>query len=251
MKRTFLVVLVLVLASLAASATYKIQLVDGKTITADSAPIVKEGLAYFTKNGLYFYIPASQIDQTATERLNQAAEPAQAPAGTEAVAVAPAGKAPTVIDEEQLEIIRKRSHLANEGQLEAPVAVEGAPAGTPGGPAAGGGGNADALRAKLADLLSQRGSLMQQQTNLQNQLSQLRDKYNFSTQQSEQASIQSQMDSLQSQLDQVQQQINAVNNEALAAQQDLASQSRTVVVQQPAPEPPPQPAPEGPAGPDK
>lgn len=245
MKRTFLVVLVLALASVAAGATYKIQLGTGKIIVVDAAPVVKDGLAYFTKNGMTFYMPASQIDEAKTQDLNK--EQTAAPE-TAAEVTAPAESKVPVIDEEQLDIIRKRSRLANEGQLVSPMPGEAGPA-VSAPPATGGGGqtgNSDALRAQLADLLNRRGSLMQQQTNIQSQIAALRDKYNFSTQQTDQAAIQAQMDSLSSQLDSVRQQIDAVNNQALSVQQSLASTTRGVTVQMPSQEPPPPPPPQAP-----
>jgi len=226
MKRMMLVVLVLVLASVTAGATYKIQLSDGKVITADQAPLIKGDMAYFNKNGLTFYVPASQVDMAGSDRLNKPEEAAQATEAPEALTPAPAGK-PSLIDNDQLDSIRKRSHLANEGQLTTSA--------TGGTPAAGGASaqaaDAQALRVRLADLMSQRTSLQEQQASLRNELSNLNDKYNFSTQWNDQVAIQSQIDSTQSRLDSVGQQVDHINLDMQAVEQQLASTPPTVVVQ--------------------
>ncbi len=243
MKRTLVVLLVMALATLSAGAAYKIQLKDGKVINVDDKPLVSNEMAYFTKAGVYFYLPVSSVDFEKTEKLNA---PAVAAPVAEKVAE-PAPKAPVkveVIGDEQLDQIRKRSRLANEGELSGPpaeAAAGGAPAGAP--QVGGRTGNAD-LQARLADLLNQRAEAQQRVNDLQSQIQTLRDKYNFSPQYSDQQAIQSQIDSTQAQLDSAKAQLDSINNQALAAQQELAH--TPVVVQAPAPEqaPPPPPQPE-------
>ena len=240
MKRVLVVLLSLVLGALSAQAAYRLYLSGGTVILLDEQPVIQGDMAYFKKNGVTYYLPVSQVDQAKTSRENGPA-PAESVAA-QAPSKPPAVKAP-MIDEEQLDIIRKRSRLANEGELEAPPAAPPAsseePQETSAGmapePAKAAGGAADqqrrsAVQAKLTDLLARQATVTQQQNDLRTKISALTDKYNFSTQQSEQAAIQGQLDSLQRQLDQANDQSATLSADIQSTQQELAS--IPVVVQQ-------------------
>lgn len=237
MKRTLVVLLVMALATLSAGAAYKIQLKDGKIINADGKPSVSGEMAYFTRAGVYFYIPAATVDFDKSESLNTVAVPV--PAVEKVEGSKP--KAPVkvqIIGDEQLDKISKRSRLANEGELTGPPSTSGqapdaggAPTGQP-RPGAGAAANA-ALQSRLADLLNQRAEAQQRVSDLQSQIATLKDKYNFSPQYTDQVAIQGQIDATQAQLDAANAQLSSVNNQALAAQQELSHQP--VVVEQPPP----------------
>jgi len=235
MKRAILFVLLLLLAAMSAGAAYRIQLTDGSFIQADDKPVIKEGLAYFSKEGLFLYIPVSRIDLAKTDEVNMAREIKAAPIVDQSlVAPPPTAVKPVFVDDSMLDVIRKRSRLANEGQFERPGLTEGTPgpggAAQPGAPQAGGGKNMAALQDKLTNLLDQRGSLQGQADQLQTQLSDLQDKYNFSTQQGDRQTLQSQIGALNSQLSGVNSKLSSVSNQALSVQQELARQPVTVEV---------------------
>ncbi len=219
MKRMALIFLLMASATLAAQAAYRIQLRDGKVITSDDAMLVKDGMAYFTKAGVYFYVPAEQVDQAATDRLNtEASAPAtRAPE----VSAAPAAK-PLVIGEDQLDVIKKRSRLANEGQLDAnsKPAAGSAPVKNGSQPAEPSASRSDA-QAKLADLMQQQSSLQQEQNSLSTQLSDLKDSYNQSPQNDDKQRIQSQIDSVSAQLGSVQNQLSGLQGQISSAQQEM------------------------------
>jgi flagellar capping protein FliD len=233
MKRSLVVLLSLALGALSAQAAFRLYLQNGKVILLDDQPVIQGDMTYFTKNGVTYYLPASQVDEAKTERENG---PALAqPAALQTPAKPPAAKAP-VIDEEQLDIIRRRSRLANEAELEAPPAPPSTPQEGEAGPAepmapaqarASAGAASQqkraAVQSKLTDLLARQSMVSQQQNDLRSQISTLTDKYNFSTQQTEQAAIQGQLDSLQRQLDQVNNQAASLNSEIQSTQQELAS----------------------------
>jgi hypothetical protein len=235
MKRATFVVLLLLLAATSAGASYKIALTDGTYINADDKPVLKEGLAYFSKDGLFLYLSAAKVDLAKTDEINMVREVKDVPV-IEEIATAPKSVSvkPVFVDDSMLDIIRQRSRLANEGQFERPGLTEG----TPGTPAAGGEATAEggaapnraALQDKLTGLLSQRGTLQGQVDQMQTQLSDLQDRYNFSTQQGDRQSLQGQIDGLNGQLAQTRSQLAAVNNDALSVQQELARQPVTVEV---------------------
>ncbi|MGC8763420.1 MAG: hypothetical protein ACP5VN_07300 [Acidobacteriota bacterium] len=235
MKRTFLLAFFLAAAGLAVSASYSIHLKDGKVIKADEKPVVNAGFAYFQKNGLYLYLPADRIDFEKSERVNAVA---QAPVkgflleGLEETAT-PAPKAPKVfIDQQQLELIRQRARLANEGELlpppqgaEEPATAPSSP-GLPSAPAP----DVSGMRSQLSGLIEQRTLLYQQQNDLQGQLSTLRDRYNFSVQQSEQEAYQKAIDATQNRLNDVQRQISDLGGQIDSLQQQI--NATPVVVQE-------------------
>jgi len=249
MKRAVLLYLLLVSSGMAAYATYTVQLKDGRIITADEKIVVKDDMAYFMRRGVYFYLPASQVDLPATDRQNTAV--VAEPVSETAPVVAPhaAGANPVVIGEEQLEVIRNRSRLANEGQFSAPVA----PVGQPGGPASeqqsrNQGANRDALQSHLNDLLQQQAVLQQDQTKLQDQLTSLQDEWNQSPLQNDRDRMQSQIDALSSQLQAAQGRLDSVRSDVQATQQQM--NSSTIVVDMgnqegAAPPAPTNPPPEG------
>ncbi len=230
MKRMIVLFLLLASATLAANAAYIIQLKDGKIITADDKVFVKDDMAYFTRRGVFFYLPASQVDVEASEKANTVVEPTGMIIETPEVApavVTPAAKS-AVIGDEQLELIRKRSRLANEGQFKpaapddqtpsAPAAPE-APAAKPASAAS----NRAEAQNRMNGLLQQQSSLQQDQVNLQNQLATLKESYNSSTQQSDKEQLDSQIESLNSKLADVQNNMSAVQGEIQSTQQELSS----------------------------
>lgn len=242
MKRAVMLYLLLTSAALAVQATYTIQLTDGKVITADEKLFVKDDIAYFTRRGVYFYMPSSKVDTAATERLNAVvtAENVSEPAP---VVVAPkaTGVKPVVIGDEQLEVIRNRSRLANEGELAAPAGA----AGETGAPSSVGqasqrtGGDRSELQSRSNDLLMKRAGLQQDQTNLQNQLSALQDAFDQNPQQGQREQIQSQIDAVSSQLETVQSGLAAVQGDIQSTQQQLNSAPIVVDMGNQGPPPPP------------
>lgn len=226
MARRWLVALVLVGSALALPAAYKIYLVDGKMISADDKPVIRDGIAYFQKLGNEFYLPVDQIDLMKTEKGAMAAASVAAPEEAAATRTA-AGRR---FGEQELEKISRTTRLANEGELARPVVEEGeegaeggtAPkAAAPNVPA--GGGDRAALESQVSGLLNQRSQLQNQITGMQSQISSLRDRYATSTSQADKASIQSQIEGAQSQLDSARSQLSSTEASLQNAQQQLSS----------------------------
>lgn len=237
MKRAVLLFLLLAMIAVSAGASYTIQLTSGKVITADAKPVINKDLAYFTRTGIEYYIPVSQMDAQATERINAAAvSGGPAPAA----AVAPSTAKPVFVGEEQLEVIRARSRLANEGQLTAPAA-EPQPAGGGAAPPAAvvKPASQNAQRAQLQDqlsgLLAKVADQTSQYNSLQNQLATLKESYNTSAQQADKEQIQQQIDALSSQADAVQSDLNSTRGQIQSVQQQISSSP--VVVQSDVPPP--------------
>lgn len=229
MKRTVLFVLLLLLAAMSAGAAYKIQLTDGTYIQADDKPVIKEGLAYFSKEGLFLFIPVSRVDLAKTDEINMVRESKEPPLVLQGLeALPPAPVKPVFVDDSMLDIIRKRSRLANEGQFERPGLTESKPGPGLEGAAAPESSDASktraALQEQLTDLLNQRGNLQGQADQIQAKLSDLQDRYNFSAQQNDRKAYQDQINSLTSQLANTKSQLATVNNDALSVQQTLAGQ---------------------------
>ena len=230
MKRYLVVLLILAMAAVSAGAAYKIQLTNGKVITANDKPFVKDGYAYFEKNGVYYYLPQASIDAAKTESLNK---PVAAPVDVDAPKTAPVPKqdvAPAVIGEEQLEIIKRRSRLANEGQFAAPPpsyteeSAEGKKEAPAAPPEADRSKSAiDDLRTRVQDLMAQKEEKSSQAANLEAQLSSLRDKFNFSTQYNDQQVIQSQIDAVQQQYDSVKNELSSLDNQIQIVNQQIAA----------------------------
>jgi hypothetical protein len=245
MKRIILFVLLLLLAAISAGAAYKIQLNDGTYIQADDKPVIKEGLAYFSKDGLFLYIPVSRVDLAKTDETNMVRESKEAPLVLQGLeAMPPAPVKPVFVDDSMLDVIRKRSRLANEGQFERPGLTESKPG--PGLEGAAAPATSDAsktradLQAQLSSLLDQRGNLQGQADQIQARLSDLQDRYNFSAQQNDRKSYQNQINSLNAQLADVKSHLATVSNDALSVQQTLASQP-VIVESKPQPQEPPAP----------
>jgi DNA repair exonuclease SbcCD ATPase subunit len=242
MKRLVVVTVIALAASIAAGAAYKIQLKDGKVITADAKPIIHNDFAYFDKLGLYLYIPVSQIDTAKTEELNKAPEEVSESLEVEKTEdLRPEVKAkpvkPVFIDDEELQIIKKRSRLANEGELsDSPDQGPSASAGPRPGQAAGpdmspqsSGGQVDQLRAQMNSLLGDRSVEQNRLTDLKARISKLQNDYNFSVMETDQARIQQQIDSTQSELTSVQARLSDLDSQIQSLQQQIAN--APVVVQ--------------------
>ena len=246
MKRLVVVTVIALAASIAAGAAYKIQLKDGKVIKADAKPIVHNDFAYFDKLGLYLYIPVSQIDMAKTEELNKVTGVTSASLEIEKTEdLQPEVKAkpvkPVFIDDEELQLIKKRSRLANEGELtESPDQTSSSSAGPRPGEAAGpdmapqpSGAQVDQLRAQMSSLLDDRSVEQNRLTDLKAQVSKLQNDYNFSVMETDQARIQQQIDSAQAELTSVQSRLSDLDNQIQSLQQQIAS--APVVVQTEAP----------------
>lgn len=218
MVRRWLVALILVGTAVCLPASYKIYLVDGKVITADDKPVIRDGIAFFQKSNLELYLPVDQIDLVKTEKGG-------------ALEVTPTGAAPSakpatrVIGEDQLNDIRKRSRLANEGELRRPVSEEGAEGEKPAGGAAPAatGGDRSAMEGSLSGLISQRSDIQKRLVDLQSQMGSLRDRYDTATQQADKASLQGQIDGVQSQMDSARSQLSSVDASIQDTQQKLSS----------------------------
>lgn len=243
MKRAVLLYLLLTSAALAVQAAYIIQLKDGRVITADEKIFFKDDMAYFTRRGVYFYLPASRVDAAATDRLNAVVITESSSEPAPAVAAPKASNAkPMVIGDDELEVIRNRSRLANEGQLNSPEGGTSQPGAhaSPKQTAQSQGGGRDALQSRLNDLLQQRAGLQQDQTGLQDQLNSLQDAWNQSPQQADRDQMQSQIDTATSQLQAVQGRIDAVQADLQTTQQQLNSAPIVVDMgNQESPTPPP------------
>lgn len=237
MKRAVLLFLLLAMIAVSAGATYTIQLTSGRVITADDKPVIKEDMAYFTRSGIYFYIPAAQMDVAASERLNASQAPSPAPTGP---AVASPATKPVFVGEEQLDVIRARSRLANEGQLTSPPPEAQAPSG---GAAAAPAVVKPASQAKqrgqlqdqLSGLLEKQSGYVREYNSLQNQLAALKESYNSSAQQNDKERMQQQIDTLSSQVEQVQGDLTSNQGQIQTVQQQLSS--TPVVVESDVPPP--------------
>jgi hypothetical protein len=238
MKRAVLLFLLLAMVAVSAGAAYTIQLTNGRVITADNKPVIKDDVAYFNRSGLYFYIPASQIDLPATEKLN-ASQSALSEAPSATAAAGPAA-APVFVGEEQLEVIRARSRLANEGQFTASPAEPQAPGGGAAAAPAAVKSTSQAkqrgqLQDQLSGLLEKQSGYVKEYNSLQNQLTALKDSYNSSAQQNDKEMIQKRIDTLSSQAEQVQGDVTATQGQIQTVQQQLSS--TPVVVESDVPPP--------------
>lgn len=232
MKRIFVVTVIALVASIAAGAAYKIQLKDGKIIKADAKPVIHNDFAYFNKLGLYLYIPVSQIDMAKTEKLNKHEAKPDLLEVEKTEDLRPAVKAkpvkPVFIDDQELQIIKKRSHLANEGELTGPQGKSGPPrpAVRPGGGEMGGapsGSQANELRARMSSMLNNRSIEQNRVTNLRARLSKLQDQYNFSVMESDKARIQQEIDSTQADLNSAESNLSGLDSQIQSLQQQIAS----------------------------
>ncbi len=218
----FATILVLPLSA----ATHKIFLNTGKVINANSKPVVQGKLVYFYKNGMYLYLPVSQVDMAKTEKAGEVKEKPVPPTQPKAEAK-PSTKAPIVIDQQKLEEISKHSRLANEGELEesqpqnvnASSPSKGAPHGAGGNPNK----QRDMLQSQLNSLRSQQSALQQRMVNLHNELSGLQNQYNFSTQQSDREALQQQINAKQQDIANAQDQMTGLNSQIQNVQEELST----------------------------
>jgi hypothetical protein len=85
MKRAIFVVLCLCLASVAASASYRLFLVNGKVLVVDAKPTVEGGKVRFSQGAVEYTLDLSEVDLPRSERENAVspppAEPEKGPAG--------------------------------------------------------------------------------------------------------------------------------------------------------------------------
>jgi hypothetical protein len=230
MKRAVLLFLLLAMIAVSVGATYRIQLTSGKVITADDKPVIKEDMAYFSRSGMFFYIPAVQIDVPASERLNSL-EAAAVPAPGGPATAGPTVK-PVFVGEEQLDVIRARSRLANEGQLNSGAAP--APPVPSGGavqsasPAQSSAANRGALQNQLVGLIDKQSGYQKELSSVQNQLAALKESYNSSAQQNDKEQIQQQIDTLSANMQEVQNNLSATQGEIQQVQQQLSSAPVTI-----------------------
>lgn len=218
----FATILVLPLSA----ATHKIFLNTGKVINADSKPVVQGKLVYFYKNGMYLYIPLSQVDMQTTEKAGEVKEkpvPAVKPESAK-----PSKKAPMVIDQQKLDEISKHSRLANEGELEGAPQNVNSPASAGNGkksaPAAGNPNQQrNHLQSQLNSLRSQHSALQQRLVNLHNELSGLQNQYNFSTQQADRDALQQQINAKQQDIASAQDQMTGLNSQIQNLQEELST----------------------------
>ena len=246
MKRAVLLFLLLALVGLSAGASYRIQLTSGKIITADDKPLVKQDVAFFNKNGVLFYLPASQVDMATSEKLN--AVVVDEKLHLDAKTLQPGGASdakPIYVGEEQLEEIRQRSRLANEGQFQASPAEGEAAARGPEGQAQQASGARGAMQDQLMGLLQRQSGYQAQQSSLQNQLAALKESFNTSPQQNEKERIQQQIDALSQELVNVESELSSTQGEIQHLQSQISS--APVMVEQPGAPTPPQPQPAEPA----
>jgi hypothetical protein len=244
MKRGVILLIVLLLVSFSVFAEYKIALTDGTVITAEEKPVIKGDFAYFSKDGLFLFIAKSRVDFAKTDEVNMKAVLKEEilldkPEET----ATPVTVKPVFIDDSQLEIIRQRSRLANEGDFPAPKSLEEGEEGAEGqdqyappapseGPEAAGGGQSprEQLNDRLSNLLNQRANVQSQRDQLQAQLRELNDQFGFSVQGDEKTALQSQIDAVTLQIGDLNGQLDTINNDVLNTQSQIASTPMTVEV---------------------
>lgn len=217
MARRLLVVLLLLTLTMAVPAAYRIYLTNGKIINADDKPLIKDGIAYFQKQGMELYLPVDQVNLAKTESGGPASYQ-NTPSG----GVKPPVAVKTINDD-QLQKISQHSRLANEGELaqpEYPAEGEGA---APPVAAPGANQSRDAIQSQLSDLVSRRSDLQKQMLDLQSQLAALRDRDATSTNLADKNAAQQQMSAVQSQLDSVRGQMTSLEGQIQNTQQRLAS----------------------------
>jgi hypothetical protein len=244
MKRGVILLIVLLLASFSVYAEYKIALTDGTVITADEKPVIKGDFAYFSKDGLFLFIAKSRVDFAKTDEVNMKAElKEEIILDKPTDAATPVAVKPVFIDDAQLEIIRQRSRLANEGEFPPPKPLEEgeegaegqdqyAPSAQPAGQEGSGDGQSprEQLNERLSGLLNQRAGVQSQRDQLQAQLRDLNDRFGFSVQGDEKASLQSEIDAVTLQIGDLNGQLDTINNDLLNTQSQIASTPMTVEV---------------------
>lgn len=237
--RRFLVVFVLCLVAVSASASYKIFLVSGETILADEKPQVKEGMAFFIKGGVTFNLPASRIDFEKSEKtaLTEAAgQEIEQIVTTDRPSSRPAKGAPVrKVDDESLDKIRQRSRLANEGEFVPPEA-EGPSAGViPGEEKAPGAGPDDAHaqaqeRVRQAEQNVARAESERNQ--MRNSVLDLKQRYDSSVQQEDKSALWSQYESARESLTAANSKVDEANAQLGTARSEMNSMPVVVEIPQ-------------------
>ena len=235
MKRFAILFLLLLLISLSVSAAYKIKLRNGKVINVDAKLVVHNNYAYFNKNGLYLYIPVNEVDLKKTEKLNK--KPVRKSIKVVAVKkTAPVRKSkPVFINDEDLKIIRERSHLANEPPLNSNPGSKSRRTGSrlaspqpP--PGLQPSERADDLRSQLGDLLQERASSVEQSNQLRSKLVELKKEFDLSVNVADKHRLQREMDAAKTQISSAQRNLTSLNGQIQQLQQQVASQP--ILIQQ-------------------
>ena len=241
MKRILLLTTLFCLVGASVLAEYKIQLKNGKIITAEEKPVIKQDLAFFMKEGLTLYLPANQVDLEASQKLNTLKATPDMAGVVPASVLPPEKPQPLVITDEMLNKITAHSRLANEGELtspakgEAPSAAAGPKPASREGRQAAEAANAQRsrqeLQSRLDSLMSDRFTAQRQQSDLSKQVQDLQQKFNFSTQYDEKQRIQAQIDQAQSQLNGVRDQLSGLDSQIQTVQQQISAVPPTVVIE--------------------
>lgn len=223
MKRFVIFFALLLMTCLTVSAAYKIELKDGTYINADAKPVVKDDFAYFFKSGMYLYIASARIDFQKTTKVNE--EVAKEQPDTKPAPKVEQNLKPVFINDEDLQLIRKRSHLANESST--PTFGSGKIEASSGAPLPDqeqtGMKDVDAMRSNLTDLLSQRAEYQQRRDLLRSRLADLKNRFNFSAMQNEKERLQGEIDDAQSQMTQVEEQLASMDASIKSLQQQIAA----------------------------
>jgi len=227
MKRTMVILLCLAVG-LTASAAYKIHLVNGKIITADDDPEFKNERVYFFQNNLYCFLSVDKVDLMATEEANLAMEEEVVDFIEEPIAQA--SDTPRKLSDENIEDVRNRSSLANEGELQeasydsfydeedgSGEDLEGS-----GGEESGGAMDArmEAIDRRLDSLNSRKSSLESQKTNLQATLKELRQQHGFTVQMDDKIALDEQIQDTQDDLSSVNTQLRNTNSDIQATNRE-------------------------------
>ncbi|MGA9753304.1 MAG: hypothetical protein WBS54_16110 [Acidobacteriota bacterium] len=241
MKRILLLTTLLCLVGASVSAEYKIQLKNGKIITAEEKPVIKQDLAFFMKEGLTLYLPANQVDLEASQKLNTIKATPDMQGVVPASVLPPEKPQPLVITDEMLDKITAHSRLANEGELTSPAKGENPSAAEGSKPASREDKQAaeaahaqrarQELQSRLDSLMSDRFTAQRQQADLSKQVQDLQQKFNFSTQYDDKQRIQAQIDQAQSQLNGVKDQLSGLDSQIQSVQQKISAVPPTVVIE--------------------
>ncbi len=241
MKRILLLTTLFCLVGASVSAEYQIQLKNGKIITAEEKPVIKQNLAFFMKEGMTLYLPADQIDMAASQELNTKKATPDMQGVVPASVLPPEKPQPLVITDEMLNKITAHSRLANEGELsspakgEVPSSAEGSKAAPKEDRQAAEAANAQRarqeLQGRLNSLMSDRFTAQRQQADLSKQVQDLQQKFNFSTQYNDKQRIQAQIDQAQSQLNSVKNQLSGLDSQIQSVQQQISAVPPTVIIE--------------------
>lgn len=253
MKRTLFVLALSLALAVSVSASYKMYMVTGEVLVIDEKPVVKDGTAYFSQNGLTFSYDASKIDfeRSEKEALAAAAVPQIDRFVTNSDLPQKPAKAAKRVDDESLDAIRKRSRLANEGELTPPpeplvITEEGEEAPGPvaqpqgrgaseegaGGPQAAQGDARAQVQQRLSALESDLARAEDSRNQVRGQIQDLQSRYDSSTSADEKNSLASQIDSTRDQLTDATNRVNEAAAQVRSTRDEL--NSIPVVVELPA-----------------